>query len=457
MRMRTWLLSVLVLTGPLLGRALAQSSGPTLPPLPPPSPTASGAAAQPSASSSAAPPASGSAAQPSASASAAPPVDAMAAWQQRYDEAGRRMTAGDYAAAVQMYTDLAATAPTPAARDLALDQLRLATQYQQHHGVAIAPAPARSAGVWTEPTAPGRLPAPAVHRDRTRRSADELVLLYVGAVGHGILTGFFVDSLTKNGNPTAGASVAGLLLGAGFAGANVTAVALLDNAHLLRYGVPQSMFAGAMIGLGEGVAWNEWAGNRAKSSFHSYTKDMAYIWTMTTGGAVIGAIAGSAVRTTPGRSTWVYDVSFASGLFAAGLAGAASGDTALKDHSGTSNEANRNVGLSAALAGLGGLGAGIFTAGPLSMSSGRAHLIEAGWLGGSLFAGGLCGAYSCSPTGAFAAMAIGDAVGFVGTFFATIGMKPDPLSEHEPDKGMSFVPMITPTNGGLQIGLAGSL
>jgi hypothetical protein len=206
-----------------------------------------------------------------------------------------------------------------------------------------------------------------------------------------------------------------------------------------------------LLGLGEGIALNEYFSNRAITSFHTLTKD---VWA-TFGGASLGMLTGFVVAafvpTTPGRAAWVETTGLFSGVLFASIAGAVSrpSDSTI----GFDRESRRNVGIAGAIAGGAGIVTGLSTATLLSPSELRVHLIDLGWIAGAAIPALACN--KCAAPDAFAAMAIGSSVGFAATFLATMHLKHDgrPPSLHP-----TFTPYALPIpSGGLEVGVAASM
>ncbi|HEX7603988.1 MAG TPA: hypothetical protein VF316_20365, partial [Polyangiaceae bacterium] len=195
--MRRWLPFLVLSSVPaLVSVAHAQAPLPVLP---------AGSASAPSASATA------PTASASASATAAPAAGGQAdpaEWQARYDAAGRLMMGGDYMGALQVYSALAATAPNENARSLALEQLRVATEYahRQQRGPAptgTTPAPTSTGPTSTLDSPPSELPPPPRRvRDPHARTTDELVFLYLSTPVYGFTTGFWLDSLISKARAT---------------------------------------------------------------------------------------------------------------------------------------------------------------------------------------------------------------------------------------------------------------
>jgi len=394
------------------------------------------------------------------------------------------MVGGDYLGALQEYSALAATAPNENARGLALEQLRVATEYAHRQQRGPAPVATTPAPVSTAPTAaaldvpPEELPPPRA-RDPHARTGDELVFLYVATPLYGFTTGFWLDSLIgaarsrSNGYNDSSPTIGAFFVGLGATGLSALAVAVLDGGKKFKYGGPQSITAGLSIGFAEGVAMALWAGNRTADSQSSYTQFTSYLWGLSTVGLVAGSAVAATVQTTPGRSSWVASTSLASGFVLGGLAGAATPPTFTTSYYGGYSSPDyspsmRNLGITAAIGGLAGVGAGVLTAPLLSPSVSRVRFIDLAWLSGGALSLGFCVAYSrndgCDERVRFGVMSAGVGVGFLVGALATMGMKGDPLDDHKEGavpKEASFLdkvmPTMMPTPGGMTLGLAGQL
>jgi hypothetical protein len=371
------------------------------------------------------------------------------------------MTSGDFLTAIQEYSALAATAPNEVARGLALEQLRIASDYAAKStqnvppgsgvsGALPPPASVSPPPVWVAP--PKREP------DRSRRTTDELVFLYLATPAYGFTTGFWLDALITGDQGYYDTATAGsVFIGLGATGLSALAVALVDNAKGFKYGMPQAIFTGYTVGFGAGMGMALWAGNRASTSFSTYRKFTSYVWGFSTAGAVLGAALGATIPTTPGRSAWVGSTAIASGLVIGGIAGAAT-----SPENGANDVHARNFGIASALAGVGGVGLGLLTAPLLAPSISRVRFIDLGWLSGGALALGFCAAYGndgCSERAAFGTLALGAGLGFGIGLVATLAMPseklPDPQKASFLDRMM---PTVAPTEGGgMSIGLAGPL
>lgn len=290
---------------------------------------------------------------------------------------------------------------------------------------------------------------------RARPTGDEWAMLYLTSIAYGGSAGMFVDGLAQHGNAYATASLAVALTVPVGAGLGAVGVAVVNGLVPIRRGVPQTVATGILLGLGEGLALDEWSSNRASTSFHTYTKDTAWIFGTATVGLVSGIVVSTVVKTTPGRASWVATTGLFGGVFAGSIAGALSPQSSFGTK-GINAEGNRAVGLTAAIAGLAGAGAGLASATALSPSSGRVHLIDLGWMLGTILPGAACAGAKCNTPGVFGAMAVGGGVGFVGTFLLTMGMRQQGLAEGtDPFQGVT--PYVSPTAGGMQFGLSGPL
>jgi hypothetical protein len=208
-----------------------------------------------------------------------------------------------------------------------------------------------------------------------------------------------------------------------------------------------------LIGLGEGIALNEYFSNRANTSFHTFTKDASWVFGATTLGLVTGLTVAAFVPTTPGRAAWVATTGLFSGVLAASVVGAVSRPS--DPSTGFQREGRRDSAIAGAIAGGAGVVTGLSTATLLSPSELRVHLIDLGWIAGAVIPGLACN--KCSAPDAFAAIAIGSTLGFTATFLATMSMKHDgrPPSLH-PTPTITPYAMPLPT-GGLEVGIAASL
>lgn len=288
--------------------------------------------------------------------------------------------------------------------------------------------------------------------DQQHRRAGEQTLFYIASVGWAGMIPVFIDGVTSADNAFAqvnlGVDFATVLL----APAGLAIPPLVDLVYGKRRGVPQTITTSMLLGLGEGIALNEYFANRATTSFHTLTKDTAWIFGGTTLGLISGLVIAGFVPTTPGRAAWVGTTGLFAGVLAASIAGAASrpSDSTV----GFDREGRRNVGIAGAIAGGAGIVTGLSTATLLSPSELHAHLIDLGWIAGAGIAA--LGCNKCRAPDSFAAIAAGSAVGFGAMFAATFWMKQDghPPSLHPIQVAPYAYPLPT---GGLEFGLAATM
>jgi hypothetical protein len=312
----------------------------------------------------------------------------------------------------------------------------------------------REPGEQSIETPPGQLPPPSngtsTHEPRAKRKSGELVLLYMTGIAWGGSAGVFVDALQYANRPAASADLGAVLLAPLAAGVGCLLPTVVDAAYGRRPGAAQTVASSMLIGLGEAVALNEYFGNRASTSFHTYTKDAAWIFGGLTAGMATGLGIAGLVKTTPGRAAWVETTGLFGGVFAASLTGAFSRHSGLTPFG---REDIRNVAVAGALVGAAGVGVGLGTATLLSPSVLRVHIIDLGWIGATAAAVAACS--KCQPADAFTASAVAGGVGFAATFLATMSLPKVGLAE-------TFAPPVTPyamplPGGGLEVGVGGTL
>jgi hypothetical protein len=290
---------------------------------------------------------------------------------------------------------------------------------------------------------------------RAKPTGDEWAMLYLSSGIYGASAGMFVDGLAQNGNAYAGASLLTVLTVPAGIGLGVASVGIVKHFATVWRGEPQTVATGILLGLGEGVALDEWSSNRATTSFHTYTKDTAWIFGMGSLGLATGLVTAATVRTTPGRAAWVATTGLFGGIFAGSIAGALSPETSF-GATGINSVGNRDVGLTSAIAGLAGAGIGLASATALSPSTLRVHLIDVGWIAGTVLPGVACASSHCEAPAVFTAMAVGGGIGFVATFIATNWMAKKGLTDGTDPFG-GVTPYVAPTVGGAQFGLEGPL
>ena len=293
-------------------------------------------------------------------------------------------------------------------------------------------------------------PKPPNHQ---RREAGEQTLFYIASIGWAGMLPIFFDGVGTADNPYAQVNLGVDFVVPLVAPLGLAIPPLVDLAYGKRRGVPQTITTSMLLGLGEGIALDEYFANRATTSFHTLTKDTAWIFGGTTLGLISGLVIAGFVPTTPGRAAWVATTGLFSGALVASIAGAASRPPSTSTVT-FDREGNRNVDIAGAIAGGAGIITGLSTATLLSPSELRVHLIDLGWIGGAVVSGLACN--KCPAPDAFAAISVGSAVGFAATFLATIPLKHDghPPSLHPQQFSPYAMPLAT---GGFQVGIAASM
>ncbi|HEY1960192.1 MAG TPA: hypothetical protein VGH28_31500 [Polyangiaceae bacterium] len=285
-----------------------------------------------------------------------------------------------------------------------------------------------------------------------KRDAAETSLLYITSMGWGAEMGVFFDGLGQASNVYAKASLVELIAVPATAGIGAVLPTIVDIAYHRRRGVPQTITSGMLLGLGEGLALNEYFANRSESSFHTFTKDAAWTFGGTSAGLVVGLVTASFVHATPGEAAWVATTGLFGGLFAGSIAGAASRPAGYPNPS-FDRAGLRDVGITAAIGGFAGIAGGIATAKWLGPSELRVHLVDLGWIAGMALPGLAC-LDKCDAPMTFALMAIGGGIGF-GSVFALTSLLP---KHHEPSSAPPILPYASPLpGGGLQIGFGGRM
>lgn len=367
-------------------------------------------------------------------------------WDQRFADAGHKLVAGDPAGASADFAALAADAPSDTSRAVALEQLRIASEAARKKGLVPSP----ELGAPPPPMLPGLVDEPSGPR---RRTGDELFTLALTMPAYGIATGFWLDSLIGR----KGASIGVPILSLGVTGFAGIALGMLEISGSLRYSVPQSISTGIVIGASGGIAVGLYSVIDQNSSSAAYRSFTTWTWGLATAGGVTGGVLASTLKTTPGRSAWVGTTTLVTAMIAGGVAGA------VADRQG-SNEF-RYFTLTSAVSGVVGLGAGFATTALLSPSISRVRYIDLAWFSGGAIALGTCVATAkCSTNAAFSALSVGTAIGFLAGFFGTWGMgqeampadgvvkKPAALTVLE-----RAMPYVSPENGGMSLGLGGTL
>jgi hypothetical protein len=369
-------------------------------------------------------PAAGQAATPT-------PIADAASWSASYERAKRQMLAGRFAEAAAAFAVLAASAPDEGRRLLATEQAAVC-QVWAAGGFALVSGSSEE--------------AQEMRAARTdHRTTGELATLYTAAVLYGVGSGLALAVGTKPGN-SAGVILPSLLFAGGAAGI----VALLDHQTQLRYGVPQSIVSGMLIGLEEAIAWSGWNQARSLSSDEWSAGQMAALyWGTATAGALAGGILGSLYGTTPGRASLAGSGALWSAVIA-GLATAAF----VPDNEKQDDRAF----LAAALALNAGGVAAVIAGSSVSPSIARVRFIDLGGISGGLLFGGLYLSTAnnhASGQGAAGWLAAGAAAGLGAAWFLTRDMEPD-APRRAQGALSTMVPTLAPagTGSGMVFGIA---
>ncbi len=310
------------------------------------------------------------------------------------------------------------------------------------------PVSARAMDLDDEDEEPPRARKTAV--DPNARRPGELVLLYMTGIAWGGSIGVFIDAAQYVDRPAASVDP-GVLLAPLTAGVGCLLPTVVDVAYGKRRGAANTVSSAMLLGLGEAIALNEYFSNRASTSFHTYTKDAAWVFGGMTAGLATGLTVAAMVRTTPGRAAWVETTGLFGGLFVASLTGAVS-----RSSPTFGREDIRDVGLAGAIAGAAGITVGLSTATALSPSVLRVHLIDLGWILPTVVAGIACA--KCNTPDTFTAMAIAGGAGFAGAFAGTMTLPQTGLAPTAPRGDVAFAPFALPLpTGGFEVGVGGSL
>lgn len=372
------------------------------------------------------------------------PLD-EAAWRARYADASARLASGDYQAAITAFTALVAAAPTDADKNLALAQVKVATDL--------------SKGVAPETVAPPPTPqeVPAAPRTRTRaRSLDELLELYGSTLSFGFVTGLLVDASVQEASHNRDSHQPVLIATLTTSALTSVALTIIDGHTTIRYGVPQSISSGLHLGIEQGIFWSLWDASRTYVTTPSYLHTAGTLWGFSVAGAVAGGVVGGTLKVTPGQASWVGTISLWPALVLGSISLAATGADATN---ASIVLGERNFGMVGGITSLAGIGVGALTAHFVQPSIARARFIDL-----AAGAGAVLGGASCLPTrhcrepGVFAGIAAGSGLGFIVALIATqfTGDLVDRVDEHFPAL-KNVTPTITPTSGGATIGASGLL
>ena len=267
------------------------------------------------------------------------------------------------------------------------------------------------------------------------RTGDEMSFLYLVSAGYGAGTGIWVDMQTQTDSIRW--QVLPPLLFAGVAPAGVYA---LDNiGKPLKYGVPQSIAEGILIGAEEGAALAWWYYARSGENREPTNSAMSsYVWGSATFGAVSGGLLGSVLGATPGRASFVGSTALWGGVTFGMTTGAVAPDNSERDD---------RIALAAAVGfGAGTLG-GVLVAGPVSPSTARVRLTDLSALGGGVLAAGTYLALSDTEFEAKTTLGLtsfGILGGYAVGWYMTRNMAPDRPGAPSATNAR-LVPQLTPT------------
>ena len=351
--------------------------------------------------------------------------EADTAWMRCYEAARAAMLAGRFAEAAAQFGALSAGAPGPARADLAREQHDICERWARGGFVLVRAADLAGAR---------DNPRPELI---DRRSADELGILYTGAVLYGLGSGVALDAWTEPSS-AAGAILPALALGGAAAGV----VYFLDHPRPLRYGVAQSIISGMWVGFEEGLAWTLWNQARSAASDEWSSRAVATaLWGTATAGAVLGGTLGTAYGTTPGRASFMGSAALWTGLVSGLVAASAVKESPTSDDDFMLASA---IGLNV------GAVAGVLVGKTVSPSIARVRFLDLGGLAGGILAGGLYIAVAGEhpdQRATTAVLAAGVTGGLILAWNLTSGMEPDHPRAGRPSTGMldSVTPTVSPS------------
>ena len=356
----------------------------------------------------------------------------VVAWQRAYVQARDRLVGGEFTIAASLLDDLARKAPNPGYQLLALEQSRLAREWATRDVTLVRRADLGESAIGAKAA--------------DRATSDELAVLYTDSVLFGLGTGGWISVLTE-AESAAGVILPVLVLGAGSAGV----VAAIDHTRPFRYGVPQSIVTGMLLGFEEGMLWTYWNQARVRWDEEWEPKTMtSVIWGFTAAGALTGGIVGTAGGTTPGRASFVGSTSLWSAAVTGLLTTAA---TDLDD-----NSADDTI-LLASIIGLNaGAVGGMLGAGSVSPTIARVRYLDLGGISGGILFGGLYVAAQGDSTDGRSAVAItatGMVAGLGTAWLLTSGMPKDHRVEKTTAAPVSWAPTILPLRSGAGLGVQG--
>jgi len=348
-------------------------------------------------------------------------------WTTRYEDARRRMLAGDHEDAAAELDALAEHAPSEADRRLAREMADVA------RALAAKAAP------------PPREPI---------RTRDEITILYASAFLYGAGTGTWY--LLETQPDTA---LTATLPFAAITAVPVVALATIDGYHPLPRGMPHAITAGLYIGLGEGI----WAASYERARAHrvdaggpprtrwSPETVASVLWTGSTLGAIAGGALASGLHTTPGRVSFTASTSLWSGLLCGLTAGALLPDGPRRAEEGF---------LAAGLCYNIGLFGGMALAGPVSPSVTRVRLVDLAGAAGALATSGMYLSLAhrdADPRVGLGVTAIGAAAGLTAGTLLTAGMGREIPGPNGTLETVSWSPTMAPVRGGVVAGIGGMM
>ncbi len=389
------------------------------------------------------------AASPPTSAAAAPaesphaavaPAQEDAAWKAALERAEALLTEGKFAAALVELRGLAASAKTPEGTAVVRELAALAERWERG-ALTLVPKAA-----WSET----ELGAKAANQ----RSTAEITELYTAAIAYGVGTGVF---LGVAGDVESGRSVALLSLLGGIVATG--GVAIADSQDVFRYGVPQAIATGALLGLEEGLIWSGYSAARTERrrdeayARHDYengtgqglsAKDhVTIIWASASAGAVAGGVVGALAPTTPGRGVYVGSVAMWSSVL--GLLLSVASDPTDSEDVWLATGLTMNAGALLALT----------TAGAVAPSYARVRFMDLGAMAGGLGMGLLAAGTADDPRAALTMTALGVAGGYGVGWYLTRNMPKDYPHDSAPAVA-SLRFGVAPTAGGASLSASGA-
>ncbi len=336
-----------------------------------------------------------------------------ATWAARYDVARRALDTGHPGEAYERFLALAKEADDEADRRVATELSRVAfAQLERIYGPRIREGA-----------------APRI------RTSEELSVLYATAFLYGLGTGaWFILETEPASVPLAVAPFAGLTI------ASVGAVAVVDRQRPFEPGVPQSIAAGAYLGLGQ-AAWivgfqaaraSRVDATTGRSSAWDTPTVASVLWGGATTGAGLGLAVGLARKPSPGRVSYTTSLGVWSGALASFGAGALLPP-------GRRLETSLLIGGGAYNA---GILTGLLTSPTVSPSLTRVRLVDLGGVaGGLLGAAASLAAESEEQRVTFGAAAVGATVGLGLSWWLTSNMRPAPDTAVQKTLDYALVPV----------------